>query len=146
MRRRWTLVGVTGLALAAAAILAAHGLEADSGPVCPRSTDANWNPYDGTVAQARACGLTVHPLTATTTLPDGGTRYVYQGSGNKPITLNAPPQGFDPLSASAAELPLYGLPPEPPVTNPIARAHWLIEVKSIKTWVPPNSFLYTAAG
>lgn len=146
MRRRSTVVGVTGLALAAAAILAAHALGAGSGPVCPRSTDANWNPYDGTVAQARACGLTVYPLTATTVLPDRGTRYVYQGPGHTTITRKAPPPGFNPLSASAAELALYSLPPEPPVTNPIARTHWLTEVKSIKTWVPPTFFLYTSAG
>jgi|HubBroStandDraft_6_1064221.scaffolds.fasta_scaffold00015_38 hypothetical protein len=146
MRLRATLVGITGLALAGAAILAAHGLGVGSGPVCPRSTGANWNPYDGTAAEAQACDLTVYPLTGTTMLPDGGTRYVYQGPGNKTITETAPPPGFNPLKVSAAELALYGLPPEPPVNNPIARAHWLTEVESIKSWVTPTSFLYTATG
>lgn len=110
------------------------------------STNANWNPYDGTAAQARACGLTVYPLITTIVLPDGGTRYVYQGPGNNPITENAPPAGFNAVSATAAERALYGIPPEPPVTNPIAHAHWLVEIDSIKSWVPPPSFLYVAAG
>jgi hypothetical protein len=125
MSRRSTVIALTGLVLAAAIVLAVHGLLPGVGTVCPRSTDANWNPYDGTAAQAKACGLTVYPLTTTTALADGGARYVYQGPGNNPITENVPPAGFNPLKASATELALYGLSPEPPATNPIARAHWL---------------------
>jgi hypothetical protein len=146
MKRRSILVAVVGVALAAAVVLAVHGFAAGSGTVCPRATDPNWNPYDGTQAQAVACGLTVYPLTDTTVLPDGGTLYVYQGPGGKRMTQTIPPKGLDLLNASAAELATYGLPPEPPVTKPIPRAHWLTEVGSIKSWVTPPPFLYSVPG
>jgi hypothetical protein len=145
-RRRSTLVAVIGLVLAAAVIVSVHALGAGSETVCPRTADPNWNPYDGTIAQAEACGLTVYPLTSTKVMPDGGTLYVYQGPKGAPITQTVPPKGLNLLTASATELAVYGLPAEPPVTNPIARAHWIREVGSMKSWVSPPPFLYSTPG
>jgi hypothetical protein len=145
--RRWSiLVAVIGLALAAAVIVSVHAFGAGSETVCPRAANPNWNPYDGTVAQAEACGLTVSPLTSTKVMPDGGTVYVYQGPEGAPIVQTVPPKGLNLLTASAAELALYGLTPEPLATNPIARAHWIREVGSIKSSVSPPPFLYSTSG
>jgi hypothetical protein len=114
--------------------------------VCPRSTDPNWDPYDGTAAQATACGLTVYPLIKTITLPDGGTSYVYQDPSGTTSTENVPPKGFNALDASPSERALYGIPPEPPAGNSVAHAHWLMEVGSIKSFVQPPPFLYSVPG
>jgi hypothetical protein len=144
--RRVALVAAVGVAAVVALVLAVRGFSAGPGPACPRTTNPNWNPYDGTAAQARACGLTVYPLTSTTTLPDGGRQYVYQGPDNAPITQDIPPAGFNAVTASAAERALYGLPPEPPASNPIARAHWVREIEGMKSWVPATSFVYSTPG
>lgn len=146
MRRRWILGGASGLLLAAAVGVAVHGIAAGSGVVCPYSTDPNWNPFDGTAAQATACGLTVYPLIRTTTLPDGGTSYVYQDGSGTTSTENVPPKGFNALDASPSERALYGIPPQPPSSNSIAYAHWLTEVGGIKTFVQPPPFLYSVPG
>lgn len=114
--------------------------------MCPYSTDPNWNPFDGTAAQATACGLTVYPLIRTTTLPDGGTSYVYQDGSGTTSTENVPPKGFNALDASPSERALYGIPPQPPSSNSIAYAHWLTEVGGIKTFVQPPPFLYSVPG
>jgi hypothetical protein len=146
VRRRWILGSATGLLLTAAVIVAVHSVAAGSGVVCPRSTDPNWNPYDGTAAQATACGLTVYPLIRTTPLPDGGTRYVYQEPSDTTTTENVPPAGFNALDATPAERVLYGIPSEPAASNSVAHAHWLAEVGSMKHWVRAPPFLYSVPG
>jgi hypothetical protein len=146
VRRRWILGSATGLILAAAVTVTLHGVAAGNGVVCPRSTDPNWNPYDGTAAQATACGLTVYPLIRTTTLADGGTSYVYQEPSGTITTENLPPAGFNALDASPAERALYGIPPEPASSNSEAHAHWLAEVGSMKSFVQPPPFLYSTPG
>jgi hypothetical protein len=146
MSRPWFLVSVCGLLLAAVVIVAVHSIGAGSGVVCPRSTDPNWNPYDGTAAQAKACGLTVYPLISTTKLPDGGTSYVYQESGGTTSTENVPPKGFNALEANPSERALYGIPSEPPSSNSAAYAHWLMEVGGIKSSAQPPPFLYSVPG
>jgi hypothetical protein len=143
VRRRWILGSATALILAAAVTIAVHGIAAGSGVVCPGATDPNWNPYDGTAAQATACGLTVDPLIRTTPLPDGGTRYVYQEPSGTTTTEDLPPAGFSALDASPAERALYGIPAEPAASNSIAYAHWFAEVEHMKSFVQPPPFLYS---
>jgi hypothetical protein len=146
VRRRWILGSAAGLLLTAAVIVVVHGIAAGNGVVCPRSTNPNWNPYDGTAAQATACGLTVYPLIRTTALPDGGMSYVYQEASGTTTTENIPPKGFNALDATPSERALYGIPAEPPAGNSVAHAHWLMEVGGIKSFVQPPPFLYSVPG
>lgn len=145
-KRLAAVVAIAGVTLAAVVLLTLRGVGTGVTTACPAATDANWNPYDGTAAQATACGLIVYPLTAVTTLPDGGHRYTYQEPGNVATYRDIPPLGFNALTASAAERALYGLPPKPPTSNSIALAHWVSEMSGIKTWVPPTSFEYSVPG
>jgi hypothetical protein len=146
--RRWILGSAGGLLLVALVVGAIYTIGVGTVVVCPRSTNPNWDPYDGTVAQARACGLTVYPLVSTTKLPDGGSRFTYQGPNGTTSTEDIPPAGFNALDASPSERALYDIPPEPPASNTIAHAHWLTEVESIKStsFLSPTPFLYSVPG
>lgn len=48
----------------------------------------------------------------------------------------APPTGFNPLTATNAELQQYGFPSRP--TSPGALATWTAMMEHAKTYVPPN--------
>jgi hypothetical protein len=146
--RRWILGSAGGLLLVALVVVAIYKIGVGTVVVCPESANPNWDPYDGTAAQATACGLTVYPLVSTTRLPDGGSRFTYQGPNGTTTDEDIPPAGFNALDASPAERALYGIPPEPPVGNAIAHAHWLTEVQGIKatSFEPPTPFLYSVPG
>ena len=54
-------------------------------------------------------------------------------------TIEAPPAGFDPISASDQELAYYGFPPRPNQTEqPKAYATWFKAMKASKVRVTPN--------
>lgn len=59
----------------------------------------------------------------------------------QPLFHPAPPAGFDPVSASDAELRTYGLPSRPPVVS-AAYATWVNRMRNVKTRVP-NPIAYT---
>ena len=50
----------------------------------------------------------------------------------QPFFHPAPPAGFDPVSASDAELRTYGLPSRPPVVS-AAYATWVNRMRNVKT-------------
>lgn len=140
MRLQRALVALAGPMLALAGAVPALAAPSPASTACPALTNPQWNAYDGSPAQATACGLTTYPLSSETTLPDGGTQWSYATPGN-PIIANYPPTGFDPVTATPAEQSLYGIPAEPPATDPAAQAQWLSALDHIKSWVKPSSFL-----
>ncbi len=86
----------------------------------------------------RACGITYYPIESVVRLWDGGTKTTYATPGVSTSVL-VPPKGFDAAKASAAELALYGIPPEPPLSSP-ARAMWLQMVNNMH-WAPAPKYL-----
>ncbi len=62
-------------------------------------------------------------------------------SACKPIhVFSHPPAGFDPATATDAQLGKYGFPPRPPGASPHSPAYkaWLKAVESATTFVPPH--------
>jgi len=54
-------------------------------------------------------------------------------------TIDAPPAGFDPITASDEELAYHGFPPKPnATTEPKAYAIWVKAMKASKTRIVPN--------
>lgn len=62
-------------------------------------------------------------------------------SGCQPIKVYPkPPPGFNPVTASDAQLEAYGFPPRPPGASPSSPAYqaWLTAVEHAETLVPPD--------
>ena len=91
----------------------------------------------------RACGVVSYPIQSVVRLWDGGTRTTYTTPGGSTSVL-VPPKGFDAATASAAELALYGIPPEPPSSSP-AHAMWLQMVNNMH-WTPAPKYLQAIPG
>ncbi len=92
---------------------------AGSTATCPTS----FNAYTASPAVLAACHVITFTQSRVVNLPYGGTETVY-GSNGATAQLT-PPVGFNPLTAPPAELRVYGFPPEPPTSNPPARAAWV---------------------
>ncbi|MGH2868431.1 MAG: hypothetical protein ACRDNK_12805 [Solirubrobacteraceae bacterium] len=80
-------------------------------------------------------------------LPDGGVKITYATAPTSEgqVGVLSPPQSFDPLTASPAELALYGVPPEPPATNPDSLKNWLQMVHNMH-WIQAPPALHDAPG
>lgn len=91
----------------------------------------------------RACGVVFYPIESVVRLWDGGTKTTYATPGG-PTSVLVPPKGFDAATAPAAELALYGIPPEPPSSSP-ARAMWLQMVNHVH-WTPAPKYLQAIPG
>lgn len=72
-----------------------------------------------------------------TRYPDGGSSYKYQVEEGSPetVTYGKPPQGFEPLKASAEELEDYAFPPRPDTDSGLKQ--WEEMVSKYKTTAPP---------
>ncbi len=95
--------------------------------ICATSFD----PYTAPDATLAACGVASYPLVATQRLADGGTSYHYNVAGDE-AWINIPPAGFDPATADAAGLQLYGIPTDPGQTDAAAHSAWQSMVSSMK--------------
>jgi len=95
------------------------------------------DPYSLPVASLEACGMPVYPRTSVTSLPGGGTQYNYAVNGTA-VFFRAPPPGFEPLTATQAQLNEYGLPARP--TDPSASARWSAMMQNLH-FVPPPPYL-----
>jgi hypothetical protein len=84
---------------------------------CPVSA----NPYAYSADQLESCGYTVYQATVSP-LPGGGEQYSYSGQNGIFASTAMPPSGFDPTTASAAQLAEYGYPPRP--APPQSDATW----------------------
>ncbi len=71
-------------------------------------------------------GETPTPATETSELPGGGTLYTYETANGETYKFPQPPEGFDPLTATAAELEEYALPPRPSTSEKAAFAAWKV--------------------
>lgn len=91
----------------------------------------------------RACGVVSYPIESVVRLWDGGTKTTYATPGGSTSVL-VPPKGFDAATASAAELALYGIPPEPPSSSP-AHAMWLQMVNNMH-WTAAPKYLQAIPG
>lgn len=141
-RFRAQALGVGSLVICAASAgsLLGTGVTALAGGVCPQGV----NPYSASTATLNACGISSYARASVVRLPDGGTQVNY-ATRNVPMSELIPPPGFDAATASSAQLALYGIPPEPAVTSPTARALWLRMVSNVH-WMPPPSVLHNIPG
>jgi Peptidase A4 family len=95
-----------------------------------------------TTATAKTCAATaataiqthVNP-SAVSALATGGRSYSYD-LGQQQLRFAIPPAGFKPLTASAAQLAAYGLPPRP--TNAADLASWTKLMSHLTTLVAPD--------
>jgi Peptidase A4 family len=101
------------MVLTLAAVPSAFGAEATTGATTapPPSTELP----DCSQMDAQAPALSASDNPAVTKVADGGKKYSFAlpGSSDEYMTVNEPPAGFDPLTASDAELQLWGFPPRP---------------------------------
>lgn len=95
--------------------------------------------YAASDAQLQACGLKKVPLSGTAALPGGGVAYNYTLPDGQVYTMNEPPSGFDPVTASASEDAAYGLPPAPPLSSP-GYAAW--RTMADGSWASPGAKPY----
>jgi hypothetical protein len=109
-------VRVGGVLLSSAAVLpgmvdasSAGAQQLSTAPDCASS----FQPYDYTAAALKACGIETSGLTAVAALAGGGSRYDYDLPSGAVLHLYLPPVGFDPLTASDAQLAEYMLPARP---------------------------------
>jgi len=100
--------------------------------------NSSFNPYDYTQAAVRACGLPTFSLSSVTPLADGGSSYHYDIYGSQASVL-VPPAGFNPLTATSAQLNEYGFPPRP--TDPSALQQWQAEFRNYSGAANPPPFL-----
>jgi hypothetical protein len=123
-------------AVAATAILAparspaVASVSAGSGAHCPRT----FNVYRVSRSLLAPCGVHVIPLLAEHPLPGGGKVFIYGIDGFR-LRSSVPPAGFDPVSASAARLAEYGLPPRP--RGGQALRSWLAAMRKAHPAKPP---------
>ena len=106
------------------------------------------NPSEGGVLVSNMPGVQVVPpqaveknlpvlgVSSIVHLPDGGTVYNYQ-IGSMLVGYPIPPSGFDPFTASSAELIQYGFPPKPDSSQTQALAEWNKVVSHMKYAVEP---------
>jgi len=116
------LVGVaTVLPVAAPAVRAADLIATP-----PADCTASYDPYQYTQAAAGACSPT-YATTGQTALAGGGASVNYTVAG-MPVSILMPPAGFDPVTATDAQLDEYGFPPRP--TDQDALSEWTSDMSS----------------
>ncbi len=110
-----------------------------TGAIQPQpNCQASFDPYAYSQQAVAACGYNTFALRGTHHLPKGGTSYDYLVHGAK-VQVLVPPKGFDPATATNAQLNEYGFPPRP--TSPSALALWTTEMRSWKGATPTAPFL-----
>ena len=109
------------------------GLATASGPSATSST------ADPTDVASISTSITLNADTAA--LPDGGTISTYTFPNGSVLTVPTPPAGFDPLTASDAELALYDFPARP--TDATDLADWTRAMAAYTSDLPPaNSMTF----
>ena len=109
----------------------------------PSNCSSSFDPYNYTQAAVASCGYPVFAQTAANAMPGGGTSYAYNLNGST-VTFYVPPAGFDPATATAAQLNEYGFPPQP--TDPGALKLWQQEMSNWQGTTPPPPFLTETSG
>lgn len=104
----------------------------------PLNCRASFNPYAQTQSALHACGFSTFARGAAHAMPGGGTSYDYQVLGST-VRHYVPPKGFQPDTASDAQLNEYGFPPRP--APGAARTRWESEMRGWKGMATPPPFL-----
>jgi hypothetical protein len=132
-RRLRVCLVATGAALAAGIFTPAASY---ANPITTLSSNcaSMGSPYDYTQQAASKC-YTIDPLLGVSALPDGGRSYNYLQNG-RVVSEPVPPQGFDILTASAAELERYGLPVRP--TSEPELSEWQNDYRHARFATPPS--------
>ena len=132
--RAVSLVGSVGLmvwlSLGTGSALAAPGVAT---PSC------QGDPYTHTAAALIACGDQVFPLQSKVAMPGGGIGCIYKVDGMT-VEETVPPQGFNPVTATASELQVYAYPPRPPLGHYQELQDWKASVTG-RHVQPASSFL-----
>lgn len=121
-------------ACAGVALVAAHSAGAAPIAAAPASCASMHSPYDYTRAAASTCFVT-DPLVRVTPLPGGGQQYTYRQANGNLVSEPLPPAGFDPATASDAQLAEYALPPKPTLLPELSA--WQEEMKQAWFATPP---------
>lgn len=79
---------------------------------------------NGSIPACSSTGSVESPADEVEELPGGGKNYIYYGSDGELIEYPIPPTGFDPKTATAEELELYGYPPRPGALESEALEAW----------------------
>lgn len=117
-----------GMALFGTTGLAAADTTTTPGPPCGTA----FNPYAFTAAQDESCGIATSTSAVVTPLAGGGSKTEYtMPDGQGVTTLYSPPAGFDPVTATPAQLTEYGFP-TPPASGGIETLEdWQAEVSQL---------------
>lgn len=111
--RRHLLAGVAaGLTVALQVCLTAGVANAQAISTTPPCS-SSYNPYDYTASALSACGVKTFPISSTTDLAGGGETSNYDMGNGVVAHYTVPPAGFDPLTATPAQLQEYDLPAKP---------------------------------
>ncbi len=137
--RRFTTLGA---AAALASIAIAAGSTAGSAAVTVTSCPAHFLSSRVTASVLAVCGVRRYRFAAVTRLPGGGREVSYNTPGPRMATL-IPPAGFNPLEAPAAERAIYGIPPEPPASQPGERSMWISMMQRFHP-MHATAYVYTA--
>ncbi|TMG28875.1 MAG: hypothetical protein E6H93_12220 [Chloroflexi bacterium] len=136
--QRFLRYALAGFALVAPLVATASlGAQANaSGSVTQQfNCKASFDAYAVSDAVRHACGISKHSLERVIALQGGGQGYEYSVDG-APATILVPPKGFNPLTATAAQLDEYGLPSRP--TDQSALGPWLKMMSNYHPVTPPN--------
>jgi Peptidase A4 family len=131
-RARASLLGTAVLAAGVLFAVFAANVRASSSS-CPASFD----PYAVSQATLENCGITTIPLSSKTQRADGATEYRYSVDGTE-AKFVLPPASFDAATATAAQLSEYGIPDEPPTSEPAAVTRWRQMVTHLNFVSPPS--------
>jgi hypothetical protein len=88
------------------------------------STGCTGSVYSMSAVGAQNCGYSTYPVLDVKPTDDGGSFTTYHGPGGTYISVATPPSNFDPGTATAADLSLYGFQARPSSTS-ASLADWL---------------------
>jgi hypothetical protein len=125
---------VLGTTIAVSLLASAGTMAAAAAPLAtpPANCQGSFNPYSYTRAALSACSIPTYPE-STSSLSGGGALYSYTGPNGLYSQTIMPPAGFDPTTATAAQLAEYAYPPRP--ADPQGMALW-DEIVSIPRTTP----------
>lgn len=119
-----------------ALIFVPQALAANAPGAPPASCDQPYDTYRASQETLDKCGIKSFPLRTKSALPDGGTEYEYGVYGGS-VRFSVPPSSFDASRASADDLARYGIPPEPPASDPDGQARWQKATANLRFVEPP---------
>jgi len=142
MRSFWRLLQAFGVVILFQTAFGAGVALAAQNRSVVNCTDGS--PYDYTAAELAACGVPTDPVADITSLPGGGQRYDYEGPDGSVFSEYLPPAGFDPETATNAQLAEYALPPRPSDFD--ALLIWQQRMQDVHFYQPPGFITGTVPG